>query len=58
MARGKSIPIVSYKKSMKTTLGIMSKKKLGIVCIKEKNGKISLITDGDIRRNANNLYKS
>ena len=35
----------------------MSKKKLGIVCIKEKNGKINLITDGDIRRNSNNLYK-
>jgi len=30
---------------------------LGIVCVKEKNGKINLITDGDIRRNSNNLYK-
>ena len=35
----------------------MSKKKLGIVCVKEKKGKINLITDGDIRRNSNNLYK-
>ena len=35
----------------------MSKKNLGIVCVKEKNGKINLITDGDIRRNSNNLYK-
>ena len=35
----------------------MSKKKLGVVCVKEKNGKINLITDGDIRRNSNNLYK-
>mgnify|MGYP002526451206 FL=1 len=35
----------------------MTKKKLGIVCVKEKNGKINLITDGDIRRNSNNLYK-
>ena len=25
--------------------------------MKEKNGKINLITDGDIRRNSNNLYK-
>ena len=35
----------------------MTKKSLGIVCVKEKNGKINLITDGDIRRNSNNLYK-
>ena len=35
----------------------MTKKKLGIVCVKEKNGKINLITDGDIRRNSNNLFK-
>jgi CBS domain-containing protein len=30
---------------------------LGVVCVKEKNGKINLITDGDIRRNSNNLFK-
>ena len=24
---------------------------------KRKNGKINLITDGDVRRNSNNLYK-
>ena len=30
---------------------------MGIVCIKEKNGKINLITDGDVRRNSNNLFK-
>ena len=35
----------------------MTKKRLGIVCVKEKNGKINLITDGDIRRNSNNLYR-
>jgi CBS domain-containing protein len=35
----------------------MTKKRLGIVCVKEKSGKINLITDGDIRRNSNNLYK-
>ena len=35
----------------------MTKKKLGIVCVKEINGKINLITDGDVRRNSNNLYK-
>ena len=30
---------------------------MGIVCVKEKSGKINLITDGDVRRNSNNLYK-
>ena len=30
---------------------------MGVVCVKEKSGKINLITDGDVRRNSNNLYK-
>ena len=57
MAKGKNIPIISSNKTMKAAINEMSKKKLGVVCIKEKNGKINLITDGDIRRNSNNLYK-
>jgi len=57
MASGKGIPLISYNQNMKKAVKEMSKKKLGIVCVKEKNKKISLITDGDIRRNANNLYK-
>ena len=35
----------------------MSKKKLGLVCCREKNRKINILTDGDIRRHSNNLYK-
>jgi arabinose-5-phosphate isomerase len=42
---------------MKEAIKVMSKKKLGIVCIREKNGKIGIITDGDLRRHANNLYQ-
>ena len=57
MATGKKIPIISANKSLRAALKEMTKKSLGIVCIKEKNGKINLITDGDIRRNSNNLYK-
>jgi arabinose-5-phosphate isomerase len=57
MASGKGIPLISYNQNMKKAVKEMSKKKLGIVCVKGKNKKISLITDGDIRRNANNLYK-
>ena len=57
MAQGKEIPLIAANKSLQAALAEMNKKKLGIVCVKEKNGKINLITDGDVRRNSNNLYK-
>ena len=57
MAKEKEIPLISDSQNMKSAVIEMSKKRLGIVCVKEKNGKINLITDGDIRRNSNNLYK-
>ena len=57
MAKGKEIPFIAVNKNIRAAISVMSKKKLGIVCIKEKKGKINLITDGDIRRNSNNLYK-
>tara|TARA_Y100000590_G_scaffold310610_1_gene350905 strand:- start:604 stop:1578 length:975 start_codon:yes stop_codon:yes gene_type:complete len=57
MARGKEIPLISTNKSIKEAVKEMTKKRLGIVCCKEKNGKISILTDGDLRRQSNNLYK-
>ena len=57
MAKANEIPIVSTNSTMEKAIKEMTNKKLGIVCVKEKNGKINLITDGDIRRNSNNLYK-
>tara|TARA_B100001123_G_scaffold109430_1_gene127373 strand:- start:159 stop:1133 length:975 start_codon:yes stop_codon:yes gene_type:complete len=57
MATGKEIPLISVNNTMRSAIKEMSKKKLGIVCIKEKNGKINLITDGDVRRHSNNLFK-
>jgi len=57
MATGKNIPLVSVNKTLRSALKVMTKGALGIVCVKEKNGKVNLITDGDIRRNSNNLYK-
>jgi len=57
MAKGKEIPLISSNKTMRATISEMSKKRLGIVCCKQKNGKISILTDGDCRRHANNLYK-
>ena len=57
MAKGKEIPIISANKTMTAAIKEMTKKRLGVVCCKEKNGKINILTDGDLRRNSNNLYK-
>jgi len=57
MAKGKEIPMISSNKSMYLAVKEMTKKKLGLICCREKNGKINILTDGDIRRNSNNLYK-
>ena len=57
MAKGKDIPLISVNHSVHAAIKEMTKKKLGVVCSKEKNGKISIITDGDLRRHSNNLYK-
>ena len=57
MAKGNQIPMVSITKSIKHAILEMSKKGLGLVCCKEKNGKINILTDGDLRRHANNLHK-
>jgi len=57
MAKKKEIPLISTNQTLRTALTEMTKKRLGIVCVKEKNGKINIITDGDIRRNSNNLYE-
>ena len=57
MTTGNGIPLISINRTMQDAIAEMSKKKLGIVCVKENNGKINLITDGDIRRHSNNLFK-
>ena len=57
MAKGKEIPLVSANKNILTAIKEMTKKKFGVVCCKEKNGKINILTDGDLRRHSNNLYK-
>jgi len=57
MAKEKEIPIVSTSKNMRTAIKEMTKKKLGVVCCKLKNGRINILTDGDLRRHSNNLYK-
>ena len=57
MAKGKEIPLIAANKTMLAAIKEMSKKRLGIVCCREKSGKINILTDGDLRRHSNNLYK-
>tara|TARA_Y100000590_G_scaffold468947_1_gene653994 strand:- start:1983 stop:2957 length:975 start_codon:yes stop_codon:yes gene_type:complete len=57
MAKGNEIPIVSTNKNIIAAIKEMSKKRLGLVCCREKNGKINILTDGDLRRHSNNLHK-
>ncbi len=45
MAKGKDIPLITSNKTMRHAITEMSKKKLGVVCVKEKNGKIIKVRD-------------
>ena len=56
MVTGNKIPIISSNKTMKAAISEMNRKKLGIVCVKNRSS-IMLISDGDLRRHSNNLYK-
>ena len=56
MAKGKEIPLISSKKTMREAIKVMTKKRLGLVCCIEKNKKVNILTDGDLRRHSNNLY--
>ena len=57
MAKGQKIPIISARSTMIKAINEMSEKGLGLVCCKEKSGKINILTDGDLRRHSNNLHK-
>lgn len=51
MHRGKRIACVSVETSMKDVLEEMSRKKLGMTCVVDEEGKlVGIITDGDLRR--------
>jgi len=52
----KNIPWINSNKTMKSAVAEMTKKKLGMICIKSPKG-IHVITDGDLRRFSNNLFK-
>ena len=57
MAKGNQIPIITSSKNIRFAIKEMSKKRLGLVCCREKSGKINILVDGDLRRHSNNLYK-
>ena len=51
MISGKKLPIVSENMKMKKALNIITKKGLGVLIIKKKNGNTTgIITDGDFKR--------
>ena len=52
----KNIPLINSNKTMKSAVAEMTKKKLGMICVKSPRG-IHVITDGDLRRFSNNLFK-
>ena len=52
----KNIPLINSNKTMKSAVTEMTKKKLGMICVKSPRG-IHVITDGDLRRFSNNLFK-
>ena len=54
MITGNKMPVVSYKKSLRDALKIMTKKKLGIVVIIKNKFINGLVTDGDLRREIRN----
>ena len=52
----KNIPLINSNKTMKSAVTEMTKKKLGMICVKSPRD-IRVITDGDLRRFSNNLFK-
>tara|TARA_B100002051_G_C16142830_1_gene349804 strand:- start:151 stop:516 length:366 start_codon:yes stop_codon:yes gene_type:complete len=50
MVKGINIPMVKSNNLMKDALKIITKKKLGVVIVQEKNNTVGILTDGDIKR--------
>ncbi len=57
MVSGKKMPVINFKKNLKTALKIMNQKKLGIVVILKNKLIGGLITDGDLRRELKDYSK-
>ena len=55
MVSGKRMPVINYRKNFKEALKVMNQKKLGIVVITKGKYLKGLVTDGDLRREINNL---
>ena len=58
MRKGETLPIVSPTTSMQEVVIEMSKKSLGTAIVCEGSKVIGVITDGDMRRNIENLWQS
>ena len=51
MFTGEDIPLVTENDLFRTVLEILNRKKLGVVCVTDSQGKLTgIMTDGDVRR--------
>ena len=56
MSKGKNIPYIDSNRTIREAIRELTRKRLGVVVVKNKYKRISIITDGDCRREAHNLY--
>lgn len=55
MLKGDHMPLVQSKSKMREAIIVMSEKKLGLVGVLDNHSLIGLITDGDLRRNIDDI---
>ncbi len=55
MVTGSKMPVINYKASFNMAINIMNKKKLGVVVITKNKFIAGLLTDGDLRRELNQI---
>ena len=55
MVTGSKMPVINYKKTFNEALKIMNQKKLGIIVLTKNKFITGLLTDGDLRRELNQI---
>ncbi len=57
MKTGNDLPILSAQEDMKKVLYVLSEKQMGIAILLDDTQILGVITDGDIRRNSQDLWE-
>ncbi len=50
MVTGKKLPVIDFKKNLRSAIKVMNEKKLGIIVVLKNRYIAGLVTDGDLRR--------